>query len=310
MSLQETKQNCVVCHAYLFEDDEVVYCPICGAPHHRECYNSIGHCAMEQYHGTDKEYKKPVIQQKNEDAVKKINQEDKGTKECIFCKKEIEKDAKMCPYCGRPNVAGVHFAFDMSGGVADNEDLGDGVTAAEVKPLVAVNTQRYLPKFLKFKNGSKTSWNWMAFLFPQGWFFSRKMYKVGLLVTAIILAFQICLFPINSVLEQNVFNNYNEIRVFLTNYFSECLANGNYLPLLSATVAGLGPVAVRVVSALYGDKIYYSHTLARVKDKKHTPLIDEDYYHKFGGVNIIAFFLGVMALNYLPGLIFALFQSF
>ena len=310
MSLQETKQNCVVCHAYLFQEDDVVYCPVCGAPHHRECYDSLGHCALEHYHGTDREYKKPVIEQEKKENINENQAITKDTKHCIFCKKEIEKDAKVCPYCGRPNLVGVHVAFDLSGGVADNEDLGDGITAAEIKPLVAVNTQRYLPKFLNFKNGAKFSWNWLAFLFPQGWFFSRKMYKAGFLITAIILAFQICLFPINSVLEQNVFNDYNEIRVFLTNYFTQCLADGNYLPFLTVAIAGLGPIAVRIISALYGDKIYYKHILSRVKDKKHTPLIDEDYYHKFGGVNIIAFFLGVMALDYLPSLIFAFLRSF
>ena len=43
MSQNENKISCAVCNAYLFEEDDVVYCPVCGAPHHRECYNSIGH---------------------------------------------------------------------------------------------------------------------------------------------------------------------------------------------------------------------------------------------------------------------------
>ena len=59
MSLDTKNQKCAVCSAYLFDEDDVVYCPVCGAPHHRECYLSIGKCGLEEFHGTEKEYKKP-----------------------------------------------------------------------------------------------------------------------------------------------------------------------------------------------------------------------------------------------------------
>ena len=58
MSLKTEGVTCVRCHAYLFDDDDIVYCPVCGAPHHRDCYNELGHCALEEFHGTDKQYDK------------------------------------------------------------------------------------------------------------------------------------------------------------------------------------------------------------------------------------------------------------
>ena len=54
MSADLKGKTCGVCHAYLFPEDDVVFCPVCGAPHHRECYNKIGHCALEEAHGTEK----------------------------------------------------------------------------------------------------------------------------------------------------------------------------------------------------------------------------------------------------------------
>ena len=48
MSLNTEGVSCVRCHAYLFPEDDIVYCPVCGAPHHRECYNQLGHCALEE----------------------------------------------------------------------------------------------------------------------------------------------------------------------------------------------------------------------------------------------------------------------
>ncbi|MBR6741280.1 MAG: hypothetical protein IKL93_00900, partial [Clostridia bacterium] len=58
MSLQNKDQHCALCHAILFPEDDVVYCPECGAPHHRECYNGINHCALEEFHGTENQYDK------------------------------------------------------------------------------------------------------------------------------------------------------------------------------------------------------------------------------------------------------------
>ena len=46
MSISIEGEKCPVCGAYLFDEDDVVFCPECGAPHHRECYNAVGHCAL------------------------------------------------------------------------------------------------------------------------------------------------------------------------------------------------------------------------------------------------------------------------
>ena len=59
-------QKCPVCDAYLFDNDDVVFCPECGAPHHRECYHSIGHCAFESTHGTEQQYKRIPIPEKSD----------------------------------------------------------------------------------------------------------------------------------------------------------------------------------------------------------------------------------------------------
>ena len=38
---------CPVCGKPFQEGDDIVVCPECGAPHHRECYKSLGHCALQ-----------------------------------------------------------------------------------------------------------------------------------------------------------------------------------------------------------------------------------------------------------------------
>ena len=74
MNPEQKNISCALCHAYLFEEDDVVYCPVCGAPHHRECYNSIGHCALEQLHGTEQQYDKIKRKKLKLPKDKKVNE--------------------------------------------------------------------------------------------------------------------------------------------------------------------------------------------------------------------------------------------
>ncbi len=300
MSIDREKIKCCVCQAYLFEEDDVVYCPICGAPHHRECYNSLGKCALEHLHGTDKQYERKKAAAETE--IKPDTQ-----KVCPHCNKKIDKDARVCPYCGRPNITGMYINFDMPGGVPKDADIGDSVSAEQARNLVAINTQRYIPKFLKFKQGKTLSWNWLAFLFPEGWFFSRKLYKAGALVITVLIALQMLLFPLTTVINQNVFASYDELTLFLMNYISESMSSGELLPVALALVGSLGTIAVRIVSALFADKIYYNNVLDRAKAQGKSDLDRGDYLRKYGGVNIYAFLLGVIVVNNLPNIIFMFF---
>ncbi len=45
-----TGYRCPVCGKAFAQGDDVVVCPDCGAPHHRECYRSLGRCAYEEKH--------------------------------------------------------------------------------------------------------------------------------------------------------------------------------------------------------------------------------------------------------------------
>ncbi len=309
MSFNEEKISCAVCKAYLFEEDDIVYCPECGAPHHRECYNSVGKCGLEHLHGTPNQYerKKPATTDEIKNQEQKAhNTQDKKT--CPHCMKKIDIDSRVCPYCARPSMSGVYVNFDLFGGVPRDTDIGNSVTAEMAREFVSVNSQRYIPKFLSFKEGKKLSWNWLAFLFPEGWFLSRKMYKAGALVITVLIALQIFLFPLTAVLNQNIFANYDEVTAFLMQYTNESLASGQVFPIVLAFIGSLGTIVVRFIAALFGDRIYYNHVLERVDAFSKSDLEKEDYLRKYGGVNLFGFLLGILAINNLPNIIFAFFM--
>lgn len=313
MSIRTEEEQCVVCHAYLFSDDDVVYCPECGAPHHRDCYNGIGHCGLEEYHGTDKQYDKAKTAKDNEKKEKEPIKEEythrghKTNVRCNMCGAEYDSSYNVCPNCSAPNMASVHGfpPFDFLGGVPADLDIGDGVTADEAKRFVMANTTRYIPKFAAMKIGKRVSWNWLAFLFPCGWFLSRKMYFGGILVGILTILLTILQFPF--VLAMNGFGiieNATYLDVVNT-VLSNIDKIGNMVILL-LIIGVVLDLVLRVVCALFGDYFYRNYTISSIKKMRaESEDMDADY-RKLGGVNLWAMMLGFFAVQQIPNIIFVL----
>lgn len=47
---------CQVCKKPFVQGDDIVICPSCGAPYHRECYKKEGHCVYDAKHAQGFEY--------------------------------------------------------------------------------------------------------------------------------------------------------------------------------------------------------------------------------------------------------------
>lgn len=302
MSLDINGEKCAVCNAYLFEEDDVVYCPVCGAPHHRDCYNAVGHCGLDEYHGTDKQYSRPQSQpqeQKTEQPVKE------NLVNCAVCGEKYDIESNFCPKCNAPNITragGGFVAFDLLGGVPSNTDLGDGVTAGEAAKFVVNNTHRYIPKFLRFKKGKKASWNWLAFLTPCGWLMSRKMYLLGGIIGALQIAFSMFAVPFSAavnMLDTSAAKNYIEY----SNIILENTSRIGEAVILTALLGSLLDLILRVVIAVFGDLIYKKRVISKVSEIKTNSENKDTIYRKTGGVSIVAAALGYFAVSYLPTII-------
>ena len=300
MSLNISGEKCSVCKAYLFEDDDIVYCPDCGAPHHRECYNGLGHCALEELHGTENQYKKP--EQPNSEPKSEKTQDVQNTV-CTSCGETYNKNAPACPRCNTPNLSkmGARFVtFDFLGGVPADYDLGDGVTADEAKRFVASNTQRYIPKFAVFKSGKKASWNWASFLAPSAWFFSRKMYVFGVIAATLEIAFTMLMLPfnnaINTVLPVTDTTGYMEMSNMIIEYLPEI----GITVFITAFIGLLLIIALKILCGIFGDKIYNRYVLSTVIDIKENYEDKDTAFRKKGGMSIWLALLGLMIVEYLP----------
>lgn len=309
MSLNVEDKQCQMCNAYLFEDDDVAFCPVCGAPHHRECYKSLGHCALEHLHGTEQQYsnsKKSEPENSDNNEQKEAESTSEGTVKCKMCETEYDSELPRCPECNAPNfskMGGGYAVFDLLGGVPAETDLGEGVTADEAKKFVFANSYRYVPKFFDMRLGKKASWNWIAFLLPGPWMLSRKMYGIGILFSVLNLVGSLFTAILQGVIIRNVETGKSEeiIRFFLEDFSFQKYGSALILALIGVFIS----LAVHLVSGIFGDYFYRNHTIAGVKEIKETEDAEDDIWRKKGGISIFAMILGLFAFIYLPEIIAA-----
>lgn len=190
--------ECPVCNKKFEEGDDVVVCPICGAPHHRECYKSEGKCHFEEEHALGKQFDDRRAEQNEENT-------EKDPKKCPKCSAPNPPDGIFCQVCGYPmrdpkpeaerhtyNPYGVPpidiTAFTTPYGGVNPEEEIDGVTAKELALFVGDNSFYYVPRIKQMKKtGKKASWNWSAFIFNFAYYFNRKMYVTGAIMLGLYI---------------------------------------------------------------------------------------------------------------------------
>lgn len=256
-------EKCPVCDKIFTPEDDIVFCPVCGTPHHRECYNSLGRCVNEDKHESGFEYKFDdrstvnnfsASQKLNPNNIyyvpkdeKEVNSEEKAENEpenvsengvenitvCTKCGKEIEKDVPFCSYCGAKQdnpqykpVSPFRTGFGSeSQAYKNSKDTIEGKSIADVAAVVKVNTEKFIPKFIKNK---KISWNWGAFFFGPFYLFFRKMYKEG--AVALVLRTAVSLF-VQGIFASQVSNLYDYINQTMQN-----MRNPDYVPAQQSSI--------------------------------------------------------------------------
>lgn len=306
MSYKIEGSSCAHCKAYLFSDDDIVYCPVCGAPHHRDCYNSLGHCALESLHGTENEYSREK-EIENQEKIKEREEENRknsqtAEKRCNICGEMYPAVNSRCPKCGAPdlNSMGGFVAFDPLGGVPADYKIDENVTAEDAKKFVLANTHRYIPKFISLNKESKISWNWLAFLFPSGWMLSRKMFKGGIIVALLTIIFSLFSLPFKQSLYNygiDSMSSYNEI--------FKIYSQIDFKIILFSVIGTFFDFGLRIIIALLGDYFYKSHTVESIKKIKSQSSDIEQDYRKKGGVNIFYFLLASLVMQYASNIIYA-----
>lgn len=190
--------ECSHCHKPLHEGDDIVVCPECGAPYHRDCYAAAGGCVFRAKHGTGFAFVPPQTQ-------------DTGVR-CPSCNAPNNPDNIFCERCGHPlreaagsaaphtsqasgGAAGFGGAQQQGGYAAGSVPFGgvgygmpapareyDGIDSAAWSAYIGRSAPYYLYQFSRMDaQKRKTSICWSALFFAPMYFFYRRMWGWGIL---------------------------------------------------------------------------------------------------------------------------------
>lgn len=326
-----TDTKCIVCKKKFSEDDDIVVCPECGTPYHRDCYMKEGRCVNDSLHAADKTWTPEpepgnAVPAKNDTVCKRCGYDNKDGE--IFCERcgypltSLEKHNEQMrpvssplsdendPHRYNREVNGgmsidiqpflINFSDPLCGYNPD-EDF-DGVRLCELADYVESNTHYYLPIFKRIKElGKSFSWNFPAMLFPELYFANRKMPMAAF---AAWIAQLLTMIPVMIMV-------FHEADVALLKEFAD---NFDIRSSAFQTVRFLTYVldyGVMFFCGAYANKLYYKTAVKRTADiKKSVPLTKlRETLRRRGGTSIgwlLVFgflkllpFFAVYAINFL-----------
>lgn len=202
--------KCAACHKLLTEHDDIVICPECGAPYHRECYAKEGRCVFSEKHKSGFEYVPP-------EAKPDVNS-GADCPICPACHAQNPPDTLFCEHCGQPlppsfgpqmnagpagpqynpqfnqTPSGADFQYAQAN-VMNQLHLAkeyDGISTTDWMEYIGNSAPYYLYQFQTMnETGKKTSFCWSAVLLPEFYFFYRKMWGWGALAALVMILISI-----------------------------------------------------------------------------------------------------------------------
>lgn len=319
--MEFTQYTCPVCENRFENGDDVVVCPECGAPHHRECWEKLGHCFFEDRHREGFSF----------ENAGGGEQEDGGddaaeTAICPRCGAENERTNFYCGTCGYPMheedrteqtntqqtqyrqtpPQGMPFGFGAAGnpmydpmaGMNSEEELDEGVKVGEAAKFIGKNTPYYLQVFKRIKQYGSGKFNFSAFLFTGAYFLYRKMYVPGVL----LMLANIGVVVGSAALQlSNSWMNTMQYSELMNSIYGNTLGTEKMTVLMVSAGLSLLRIALMVFSGLSANKLYHRHCMKHIqliKQECRDGNLNKELETK-GGVNLpmaISFFAAYLVI--------------
>ena len=274
--------KCPVCHRQFEKDDDIVTCPECGTPHHRECYKLVGHCVNEGLHKNDYSFleaEKPMKKEPEEIYYSPSENEDLQGEDIINeAKAQSVKDDEESNNDDKSKKAQGGFSpfqtiqIDM-GQYSEKGEI-DGVSITDIAATIRNNVPRFISKFKQFsEKKKKLSWNWSAFFFGSFYLLLRKMYKQGIaffcLVISVIIGGEAAIMkfaPQYIEAMQSFINSYDTSKAISTADLQGIMAAPDSMTAVKIAYIILGVILVlRIIQALFADYFYKTTVFSIIK---------------------------------------------
>lgn len=263
--------KCPYCDELLEKDDDIAVCPICGTPHHRECYKEHGKCANEAMHASGFEWKSAVAPEPDADEAD-------NAKLCAECGSANAPDDLYCGRCGAPLDAprspSPVFLGSADGTPQDNplwpysfsDDFDknakfSGISLKDWVTYIAQNAGYYIYNFkTQDETKRKICFTWSAMVFPFIYFLYRKVWGIAAIA---LCASVLCGIP----------------NVVVTFFLPLGVTFGLSADLWASlsTVGYFLNLAVDVFWGLYAVYIYRTHSVKRINALRTASSSEQDF---------------------------------
>ncbi|MBQ2774818.1 MAG: DUF2628 domain-containing protein [Clostridia bacterium] len=319
-----TGQVCSGCGKLMSENEDIVVCPVCGTPQHRECWEENGECVNAARHAEKFVWQAEEAQSEPEKESPASEGQSAEVQCCVACGGENSKNALTCIHCGAPllggsqaqnpfgpffNVASATNPF-LYGVALDPDSEIEGAKVKDIACYVQTASSRYIPKFKDLsEKKKKVSFNWAALFFGPYWFFYRKMWKVGLIFVGILLAVELAFTGIAQDF-QDLYYSYLEMDPKVV--ASEQIVSA-FDEVVDAMLKVLPMFAIQgvlgIVAGFLADPIYKRHVIKDVKNLRQQFSENRAYEAaslKRGGTAIFIAFAAYFGYNVIYNLLLSL----
>ncbi len=269
--------NCPVCGLIFKDSDDIVVCPTCGTPHHRECYINSGSCANDSKHDDGfifvstapaaSEEPQKSSQYSAEEPVYESSGDNSSDNANPF-----ESDTFNSPYG--------HV-------ITDNERIDD-IPVGDLKKFIGPAWIYYVPLFYAKVKGLRIfRINFSAFIGSYAWLFARKFYLLGLISA---------LLSIGSYLFMDFFEAYLVSAGFdltVSNILSSndpMILLGYYAYMFMSNI----PFILSILTGIFANKLYMKRCIKKIKKINHSSSSAEQFNSRLakrGGLNMPMLFL-------------------
>ena len=249
-------EQCQYCHETFCEQDDVVVCPECGSPYHRDCYKQSGACVRVDLHESGESYKS-----KEKEAT--VQEEIKLEIKCPNCQALNDINKEVCDNCGfilkQPQSFKEVMVFDPYA-FDENQELDEGVTAGDVSKYLGQNSGYFISKYNRMKKTrNPISFNFAAFFFNYMYLIYRKGFVLGIILALILGVLNLpTTFVAMSTLTENI---QMPQFAFLTSEFVERMTN---VSVYTDTLVWLIEISI----ALFFNWFYMKSVIKKVKSMK------------------------------------------
>lgn len=315
--------NCPICDKSL-ETGEIVVCPDCGAPYHRNCYSKEQQCIYPELHASGNSWKAPKnllddVETPSNNTFPKDKLENTACS-CTRCGTVNPPSGIFCQICGNklpqnpvktssnftsnsterddlpkdkfelsnteipPNSIPLNPLVNPLGGLAPNETIED-ISVKELAAFVGRSSHYYLPKFKEISQKRGTTINFAAFFFTGGFYLYRKMFLIGLFF---------CLFDVLFSIPSTILL-YSEMTTQMIS--GTQLVHGNEQLQQLNSICSFLVLGLRFVCGYFANGLYKDYVFKKIKEIKSQNLSESEYYNTLSkqgsvAIGLIRFLLG------------------